>query len=177
MATPLISFRWILRIMLIAVCITGTVTVRATPAWVAVIPAADPATVGETSAAPRVGQKRPGLFQRGKVAWMVVRQFSRSWLRAAEPGEGDRLAKSSRTLGIIGISCLGGIIIPYIGTVAFLAALVLGIIAIVQGRSARRLGSTQKTGEKLGYVTVGIWLLLLLLAVALVYLLLITWGG
>ena len=107
----------------------------------------------------------------------VLRQLRKGWLKAEDPTEGDRLAKSSRRLGIIGISCLGGIIIPYVGSAAFLAALVLGIIAIVQGRSARRLGSKMKTGEKLGYITIGLWGLLLLLAVAALYLLVVGWGG
>ena len=123
------------------------------------------------------GRKDIGFFQRSKIAMQVLRQLHKGWLKAEDPSEGDRLAKSSRTLGIIGISCLGGIIIPYIGSAAFLAALVLGIIAIVQGRSARRLGSKMKTGEKLGYITIGIWFLLLLLAVAALYLILLAWGG
>jgi hypothetical protein len=123
------------------------------------------------------GRKDIGLFQRTKITMQVLRQLRKGWLKAEDPTEGDRLAKSSRTLGIIGISCLGGIIIPYVGSAAFLAALVLGIIAIVQGRSARRLGSKLKTGEKLGYITIGVWFLLLLLAVAAVYLLLLAWGG
>jgi hypothetical protein len=130
------------------------------------------ARIGKTSANARVG-----FFQRAKITWQMLRQIQKGWLAAEDPTEGDRLAKSSRTLGIIGISLLAGIIIPYIGSVAFLGALVLGIIAIVQGRSARRLGSKEKTGEKLGYITVGIWLLFLILAVALLYLLLLSWGG
>lgn len=123
------------------------------------------------------GRKDIGFFQRTKINMQVLRQLRKGWLKAKDPSEGDRLAKSSRTLGIIGISCLGGIIIPYVGSAAFLAALVLGIIAVVQGRSARRLGSNMKTGEKLGYITIGLWVLLLLLAVAAVYLLLLAWGG
>ena len=124
-----------------------------------------------------LGRKDLGFFQRTKITMQVLREWRKGWLKAEDPSEGDRLAKSSRTLGIIGISCLGGIIIPYIGSAAFLAALVLGILAIVQGRSARRLGSSMKTGEKLGYITIGIWFLLLLLAVAAVYLVLLAWGG
>lgn len=130
------------------------------------------ARIGKTSANARVG-----FFQRAKITWQTVRQLRKGWLAPEDPTEGDRLAKSSRTLGIIGISLLAGIIIPYIGSVAFLGALVLGIIAIVQGRSARRLGSKEKTGEKLGYITVGIWLLFLILAAVAVYLLLLSWGG
>jgi len=34
-----------------------------------------------------------------------------------------------------------------------------------------------KTGEKLGYITVGAWTLLLILAIAALYLLFLTWGG
>jgi hypothetical protein len=127
------------------------------------------ARIAKTSAKARIG-----FFQRAKITWQTVRQLRKGWLAAEDPTEGDRLAKSSRTLGIIGISLLGGIIIPYVGSVAFLGALVLGIIAIVQGRSARRLGSKEKTGEKLGYITVGIWLLFLILAVVAVYLLLLS---
>jgi len=123
------------------------------------------------------GRKDIGFFQRTKITMQVLRQLRNGWLKAEDPSEGDRLAKSSRTLGIIGISCLGGIIIPYIGSAAFLAALVLGIIAIVQGRSARRLGSNMKTGEKLGYITIAVWFLLLILAVAALYLILLSWGG
>lgn len=123
------------------------------------------------------GRKDIGFFQRTKITLQVLRQLRKGWLKVEDPTEGDRLAKSSRTLGIIGISCLGGIIIPYIGSAAFLAALVLGIIAIVQGRSARRQGSRMKTGETLGYITIGIWFLLLILAVAALYLILLSWGG
>jgi hypothetical protein len=122
-------------------------------------------------------RQRVSIFRKARMAWYVAKQLNKALIQLEDPIEGDRLAKSSRTLGIIGISCLGGIIIPYVGTVAFLGALVLGIIAIVQGRSARRLGSKQKTGELLGYITVGLWALFLILAVALVYLLLVSWGG
>jgi len=122
-------------------------------------------------------RNRTGLLRRAKITWSTIRTFRNAWLAAEEPSEADRLAKTSRKIGIIGISCLGGVIIPYIGSAAFLGALVLGIIAIVQGRSARRLGTKLKTGETLGYITVGVWTLMMILALAAVYLLLIGLGG
>lgn len=139
-----------------------------------VSPSAQAEISGDVS---RIKRQRVSIFRRAGIAWNVARQLNKARLRAEDPVEGDRLAKSSRTLGIIGISCLGGVIIPYVGSAAFLAALVLGIIAIVQGRSARRLGSKMRTGETLGYITVGLWTLFMILAVALVYLLLVSWGG
>jgi hypothetical protein len=142
-----------------------------------VIPVEAAVPVAAKTNVERKDRQRLTFLRRARLTWNVVRQFNRAWFKAEDPVEGDRLAKSSRKLGIIGISCLGGVIIPYVGSAAFLAALVLGIIAIVQGRSARRLGSKEKTGEKLGYITVGIWLLSLILAIAFIYLLLVSWGG
>ena len=160
--------------------IAGTSTVFAHPpagTMAVVVPSSKQGDALRTLRKKTFGRKDIGFFQRTKITMQVLRQLRKGWLKAEDPSEGDRLAKSSRRLGIIGISCLGGIIIPYVGSAAFLAALVLGIIAIVQGRSARRLGSKMKTGEKLGYITIGLWGLLLLLAVAALYLLVVAWGG
>lgn len=160
--------------------IAGTSTVFAHPpagTMAVVVPSSKQGDALRTLREKTFGRKDIGFLQRTKITMNVLRHLRNGWLKAEDPSEGDRLAKSSRTLGIIGISCLGGIIIPYVGSAAFLAALVLGIIAIVQGRSARRLGSKMKTGEKLGYITIGLWGLLLLLAVAALYLLVVAWGG
>lgn len=163
---------------LLLVAGSRTATAAASSATMTVIiPAAQTGGALKTAAGKLSSMQRIGLMQRAKITWKVLRKLRKGWMAVEDPKEGDRLAKSSRTLGIIGISCLAGVIIPYVGSAAFLGALVLGIIAIVQGRSARRLGSKERTGEILGYVTVGLWLLFLLLAVALVYALLLAWGG
>jgi hypothetical protein len=170
-----------IRVLLIGIFTTilfeGVSAASATTALAVIVPTSQSGAGVNPLRVKLSGQSRLSLIQRAKLTWKTLRAFRQGLLAAEDPTEGDRLAKSSRTLGIIGISLLAGIIIPYIGSVAFLGALVLGIIAIVQGRSARRLGSKEKTGEKLGYITVGIWLLFLILAVALLYLLLLSWGG
>ncbi len=174
------TLRMLLVGMLFLSMFAGTSTVVANPpagTMAVVVPSSKQGDALRTLRKKTFGRKDIGFLQRTKITMQVLRQLRKGWLKAEDPSEGDRLAKSSRRLGIIGISCLGGIIIPYVGSAAFLAALVLGIIAIVQGRSARRLGSKMKTGEKLGYITIGLWGLLLLLAVAALYLLVVGWGG
>jgi hypothetical protein len=174
------TIRTLLAGILFLSMIAGTSTVVAHPpagTLAVVVPSSKQGDALRSLREKTFGRKDIGFLQRTKITMNVLRHLRNGWLKAEDPSEGDRLAKSSRTLGIIGISCLGGIIIPYVGSAAFLAALVLGIIAIVQGRSARRLGSKMKTGEKLGYITIGLWGLLLLLAVAALYLLVVAWGG
>jgi hypothetical protein len=178
--TPMSTLRMLLVGLLFLSMFAGSSTVVANPPGgrlAIVVPSIKKGGALKSLRDKTFDRKHIGFFQRTKITMQVLRQLSSGWLKAEDPSEGDRLAKSSRTLGIIGISCLGGLFIPYVGTVAFLGALVLGIIAIVQGRSARRLGSKMKTGEKLGYITVGAWTLLLILAIAALYLLFLTWGG
>jgi hypothetical protein len=174
------AYRMFLNGILFLLLVAGSRTATAaasSASMTVIIPAVQTSVLRNPEAGKHLGIQRIGLMQRAKITWKLLRQLRAGWLKAEGQEEGDRLAKSSRTLGIIGICCLAGVIIPYVGSAAFLGALVLGIIAIVQGRSARRLGSKERTGEILGYVTVGLWLLFLLLAVALVYALLLAWGG
>lgn len=85
--------------------------------------------------------------------------------QAYRPGddltEADKMAKSSRTIGIIAVVLAA---IPFI---TIIAAIPLGIIAINKASKAKKMGSTKKTGKVLGIVAlaiVGLWIIFIAIA-------------
>ncbi|MCU0381067.1 MAG: hypothetical protein MUE58_07735 [Chitinophagaceae bacterium] len=87
--------------------------------------------------------------------------------QAYRPGddltEADKMAKSSRTIGIIAVVLAA---IPFI---TIIAAIPLGIIAINKASKAKKMGSTKKTGKVLGIVAlaiVGLWIVIVTITLA-----------
>jgi hypothetical protein len=79
------------------------------------------------------------------------------YLAMQDTKDADKKAKDSRIIGFIALACA---IVPFGFTL--LAAIPLGIIAIVNGSKARKMGSTKKTGKSLGIIAlclVGAWII------------------
>lgn len=117
-------------------------------------------------AAPNVREKgaatpRMGSFRERLRAWRTLRSLLRT---AMDDGKADRLAKRSLTFGIIAMSTLLMAWLPVLGGILLLGVVPMGVLAIVDGLKARRLGSEKSAGLVLGIVSVSLFVLFMLVA-------------
>jgi hypothetical protein len=87
---------------------------------------------------------------------MSKRIKSQSYMPGEDLIQADKMAKNSRTLGIIAVVLA---VIPF----TIIVAIPLGIIAINKASKAKKMGSTKKTGRVLGIVSlaiVGLWIII-----------------
>jgi hypothetical protein len=131
--------------------------------FAAVLLPADAGIVPATEGPSAVSEKRSGK------SGFFRRLFNGSGTAKALRG-GDELtpanrkAKNSVTLGIIALGSLGlGLLLPYLG----IAAIPLGILAIVKGQEAKKEGATRKNGTTLGIISLSLIVFSLLLVSAL----------
>ncbi len=72
----------------------------------------------------------------------------------------NRKARNSTTMGIIALGAIGlGFVLPFVG----IAAIPLGILAIVKGQEAKKEGATRGNGTVLGIVALSLVVLGVLL--------------
>lgn len=89
-----------------------------------------------------------------------------------DPEKADRLAKQSLSLGIISLVSLLTIWIPVVGFFLFLASLPVGILALIKGQKAKKMGSEKLIGMIFGAVSMGLFLITIILALLLAIVLL-----
>jgi uncharacterized membrane protein YidH (DUF202 family) len=80
--------------------------------------------------------------------------------QADELSPANRKARNSTTMGIIALGAIGlGFVLPFVG----IAAIPLGILAIVKGQEAKKEGATRGNGTVLGIVALSLVVLGVLL--------------
>ena len=104
---------------------------------------------------------RIGTFRERLRAWREWRGMLRT---AEDDGKADRLAKRSLTFGIIAMSALLFAWLPVAGGILVLGSVPMGVLAIVDGLKARKMGSERTTGLVLGIVAVSLFLLAMIIA-------------
>lgn len=98
------------------------------------------------------GSRKEGFFKRLSAASAT----RKARLSGDELSPANRKARNSVTMGIIALGSIGlGLIFPLIG----LAAIPLGILAIVKGQEAKKEGATRKNGTTLGIIALSLVLL------------------
>jgi hypothetical protein len=122
----------------------------------------------------KAGLRRIGTFRERLGVWRAWRSFIRA---SADDGKADRLAKRSLTFGIISMSALLMAWVPVVGALLLLGAVPMGVLAIVDGLKARRLGSEKSAGLVLGIVSVSLFVLLMILALLVLVGVLVFLGG
>jgi len=122
----------------------------------------------------RAGVGRLGTLRERIAAWRAWRSFIR---KADDDGKADRLAKRSLTFGIISMSALLMAWVPVVGALLLLGAVPMGVLAIVDGLKARRLGSEKSAGLVLGIVSIFLFVLLMILALFVLVGVLVFLGG
>jgi hypothetical protein len=104
---------------------------------------------------------RIGNYPQKLRAWRTLRSLLRT---GADDGKADRLAKRSLTFGIIAMSALLLAWLPVVGGILLLGVAPMGVLAIVDGLKARRLGSEKSAGLVLGIVSVSLFVLVMIIA-------------
>jgi hypothetical protein len=102
-----------------------------------------------------------GFWNRFALRMAPKKYRAQLYLAMQDTTDADKKAKNSRIIGYIALACA---IIPF--GLTLLAAIPLGIIAIVNGSNARQMGSTKKTGKSLGIIAlclVGAWIIVSLI--------------
>jgi hypothetical protein len=103
------------------------------------------------------------LTLKEKMAFKIFQHKLKKELKAKEKGKPSK-GKTAMILGIISLVC---IIIPY----GFIASIVLAVLAILQGRQARKENPNDgqaQAGIILGIVSLGLILLAFLLVIAII---------
>ena len=154
-------------ILLLIVCVfshtADAVSIPASPAVtvpVAVPPAkTDPSQLKVRDIEQLLGRR---LTLKEKIGWMLVkRQFKKNRV-ARDDFDVNKKARSAKTFGILSLVSL---IIPFAG----LLSLPFAIVAIVMGSQVRRVDPKNrdaKTAITLGIVTIGIFVLTILIVLA-----------
>ncbi|NDC76865.1 MAG: hypothetical protein EBZ67_03165 [Chitinophagia bacterium] len=104
---------------------------------------------------------RIGAFRERLRALRVWRGMLRT---AVDEGKADRLAKRSLIFGIIAMSTLLFAWLPVAGGILVLGSVPMGVLAIVDGLKAGKMGSERTTGLVLGIVAVSLFLLAMIIA-------------
>jgi hypothetical protein len=121
---------------------------------------------GQVSAVSAKGQgksltARIGAFRERLRAFRLWRGMLQ---KAVDEGKADRLAKRSLTFGIIAMSALLFAWLPIVGGILVLGSVPMGVLAIVDGLKARKMGSERYAGLVLGIVAVSLFLLAMIIA-------------